>query len=106
MKKIVLITSILVLILITSLVKNSTKNIEDQIFTKNENIRSLKAEFGDVMLEYNFLSSPEKLMEYQFQYFKDDLVKMDITKVKKVYIGKDFLTITSFKKKTKDNERQ
>ena len=63
MKKIALV-SILILILVTSLVKNSTKEIEDKIFTINENIRSLKAEFGDVMLEYNYLSSPEKLIQH------------------------------------------
>ena len=39
MKKVVLV-SILLLILTTSLVKNSTKEIEDKIFTLNENIRS------------------------------------------------------------------
>ena len=57
--------SILILILITSLVKNSTKEIEDKIFTKKENTRLLRAELGDVMLEYNYLSSPEKLIQYQ-----------------------------------------
>jgi len=72
MKKTALV-SILILILITSLVKNSTKEIEDKIFTINENIRSLKAEFGDLMLEYNYLSSPEKLIELQSQYFENDL---------------------------------
>ena len=67
MKKIAL-TSILILILATSLIKNSTKEIEDKIFTINENVRSLKAEFSDVMLEYNYLSSPEKLIQHQYQY--------------------------------------
>ena len=37
---------ILVLILITSLIKNSTKEIEDQIFIVKENIRPLKSELG------------------------------------------------------------
>ena len=60
MKKISLV-SILILMLVTSLVKNSTKEIEDKIFTKNENIRSLKIEFEDEKLEFNYLSSPKKL---------------------------------------------
>ena len=75
MKKFFL-TFILILILITSLVKNSTKEIEDKILTKKENIRLLEVpKFGDVMLEYNYLSSPEKLIEYQSQYFENDLHK-------------------------------
>ena len=57
MKQLVLVV-IFALILITSLVKNSTKEIEDQIFIVNENIRPLKSELEDVLLEFNYLSSP------------------------------------------------
>ena len=60
MKKVVF-AIIFVLILATSLVKNSTKEIEDKIFMVKENIRPLKSELGDVLLEYNYLSSPGKL---------------------------------------------
>ena len=66
MKKLVFL-SIFILILATSLVKNSTKEIEDKIFMVNENIRPLKSELGDVLLEYNYLSSPEKLIHHQYQ---------------------------------------
>tara|TARA_B110000196_G_scaffold26320_1_gene20013 strand:+ start:390 stop:701 length:312 start_codon:yes stop_codon:yes gene_type:complete len=103
MKKTALV-SILILILITSLVKNSTKEIEDKIFTINENIRSLKAEFGDVMLEYNYLSSPEKLIELQSQYFENDLIKVDITEIKKITTNDYHLKITDFIDKIKVNE--
>ena len=88
---------ILILILTTSLVKNSTKEIEDKIFTINENIRSLKAELGDVILEYNYLSSPEKLTYYQSQYFEKDLIKIDITKIKKITTDNNDLEISNFK---------
>ena len=69
MKKVVF-TIIFILILTTSLIKNSTKEIEDKIFVVNENIRSLKSELGDVLLEYNYLSSPNKLSQYHTQYFE------------------------------------
>ena len=71
---------ILLLILFTSLVKNSTKEIEDKIYNINENVRSLKVELGDLMLEYNYLSSPEKLTQHQSEYFANDLMKSDIKK--------------------------
>ena len=103
MKKTALV-SILILILITSLVKNSTKEIEDKIFTINENIRSLKVEFGDVMLEYNYLSSPEKLIELQSRYFENDLIKIDITEIKKITTNDYHLKITDFIDKIKVNE--
>ena len=80
MKKAIFAT-VVILILATSLVKNSTKEIEDKIFMVNENIRPLKSEFGDMLLEYNYLSSPEKLTQYQTQYFEKDLIKIDVTKI-------------------------
>ena len=98
MKKLILIIPILILILITSFIKNSTKKIEDEIFIVNENIRLLKVELGDILLEYNYLSSPEKLLEYQSQYFENDLIQMDITKIKKIIEKKNKLIITNFDK--------
>ena len=103
MKKIILIISIFALILITSLVKNSTKKIEDKIYIKKENIRSLKVELGNDLLEYNYLSSPEKLLQYQFQYFENDLIKMDITKIKKITEDDDQLIITDLTKKSEND---
>ena len=103
MKKIAL-TSILLLVLTTSLIKNSTKEIEDKIFTINENVRSLKAELGDVMLEYNYLSKPEKLIQHQSQYFENDLIKIDITKIKKIAIKGNNLIINDFVDKMQVNE--
>jgi hypothetical protein len=96
MKKIILIISIFLLILITSIVKNSTKKIEDQIFILNENIRSLRVELGDVLLEYNYLSSPEKLLQYQSQYFENDLIQMDILNIKKIKEIDNKLIIKNF----------
>ena len=42
---------ILFLIFSTAFVKNSTKRIDDQIFSKKENIRDLKKEFENIKLE-------------------------------------------------------
>tara|TARA_B100000795_G_C22475205_1_gene314546 strand:- start:270 stop:566 length:297 start_codon:yes stop_codon:yes gene_type:complete len=90
---------ILILILATSLVKNSTKEIEDKIFVLNESIRSLKVEFGDTMLEYNFLSSPDKLIQFQSQYFEKELIKIDIMKIKEISEINNIIEITDFVKK-------
>jgi len=98
MKKVALLI-IFVLILVTSLVKNSTKEIEDKIFVLNESIRFLKVEFGDTMLEYNFLSSPDKLVQHQSQYFEKDLIKIDIMKIKKLSEENKIIKISDFVKK-------
>ena len=101
MKKVVFII-IFVLILATSLVKNSTKEIEDKIFMVNENIRPLKSELGDVLLEYNYLSSPDKLTQFQTQYFEKNLIKIDITKIKKLTKINDQIKVRDFIEKTND----
>ena len=98
MKKIIAFTIIIILILATSIVKNSTKEIEDQIFLVKENIRSLKTELSDVLLEYNFLSSPGKLTEYQDQYFEKDLMKIDITKIKEITESNNLILINNLVK--------
>ena len=75
MKKFWAISLILFLIVTTTLIKNTTKNLEDQIFTKKENIRILKKELSDLLLEYNYLSSAEKLMQYQTKFFEEELIQ-------------------------------
>jgi len=73
MKKFFVFLLILFLIILTSYTKNSTKKIEDQIYTLNENIRFLKDELKDNKLEQDYLSSSEKLLEYQKLYFENSL---------------------------------
>ena len=82
MKKFLVISMIIFLILFTAIIKNSTKRIDDQIFTINENIRSLKKDFENVKLEYDYLSSAEKLLEYQEMYFDDELIQKNIKNIK------------------------
>ena len=101
MKKVVFVI-IFLLILLTSLVKNSTKEIEDKIFMVNENIRPLKSELGDVLLEYNYLSSPDKLTQYQTQYFEKNLIKIDITKIKILTEKNNHINVSDFIEKIID----
>ena len=82
MKKFVIAFVIFFLILSTAIIKNTTKQIEDEIFTLKENIRVLKSEFENVSLEYDYLSSAEKLLEYQSMYFEEDLTQKDINEIK------------------------
>ena len=98
MKKVIF-AIIIILILATSLVKNSTKELEDKISMVNENIRPLKSELGDLLLEYNYLSSPDKLTQYQTQYFEKDLIKIDIKKIKKLTEKNGYIKVSDFLEK-------
>jgi cell division protein FtsL len=95
MKKFSVIFLIVFLILSTALVKNSTKRTDDEIFTIKENIRALKKDFENIKLEYEFLSSTEKLLEFQNLYFDDELVKKDINEIKIIDQSKKKLQINN-----------
>ena len=97
MKKFSVITLIIFLVLLTAFTKNSTKRIDDKIFTINENIRGLKKDFGNVKLEHDYLSSAEKLLEFQDLYFDDELIKKDIRNIKIINMMTKELKIKQFK---------
>ena len=96
MKKISLVIFIFLLIISTALIKNSSKKNEDKIFTVKENLRFLNSKFKKIKLEHDYLTSPDKLLEYQVLYFDDELVKKDIQTLKKIEINNDEITISSF----------
>ena len=97
MKKFVLVIVIFFLVLSTAIIKNTTKQIEDEIFTLKENIRVLKSEFENVSLEYDYLSSAEKLLEYQSLYFEDELIQKNINNIKIYNTSDDINKIQNFK---------
>ena len=97
MKKFALAVMIFFLVLSTAIIKNTTKGIEDKIFTVNENIRVLKSEFENVSLEYDYLSSAGKLLEYQSLYFEDELIQKNIKDIKIFNILGDIKKIQDFK---------
>ena len=82
MKKVILILVIFLLILSTAIVKNTAKKTEDEIFVIKENIRVLNSELENILLEYDYLSSSEKLLEYQSLYFDDELIQKNIENIK------------------------
>ena len=97
MKKFFLVTFIFFLIFSTAIIKNSTKRIEDDIFAINENLRALKKDFANLKLEYDYLSSAEKLLELQNSYFDDELSKKNIQDIKVIDKSANKIEIKNFK---------
>tara|TARA_Y100000022_G_C13116565_1_gene313787 strand:+ start:440 stop:745 length:306 start_codon:yes stop_codon:yes gene_type:complete len=95
--KIFIISLILFLILFTTIIKNSTKKIEEGIISLEENIRVLKNEFNNVQLEFEYLSSSQKLLEFQNLYFDDELVKKSIDEINIINKSNDESLIEEFK---------
>ena len=84
MKKIIFSILIILLIFFTSIIKNSTKDIDAKIFNINEDIKLLKEKYELVLLDHNYLSSPKKLNEYQKKYFENDLEPIDIRDISEI----------------------
>ena len=82
MKRSLVIFLIIFLILFTAGIKNSTKRVDDMIFVLEEDLRGLKKDFDNIKLEYDYLSSTEKLLEFQNLYFDNELVKKNIKEIK------------------------
>ena len=88
MKKIFFFIPVIFLIFATTITKNSTKQLDKKIFETKENIRVLKDKYELEMLEYNYLSSPKKLIEYQKKYFDNELLEADIENINWIEIKK------------------
>ena len=82
MKRIIIFLSIFFLILFTSIIKNSTKEIDEEIFIVEENLRFLENRLKETKLEFNYLSSSEKLLEFQKRFFENKLSKKSIKEIK------------------------
>jgi len=96
MSKYLIILLIVSLILSTAIIKNSTKRIDDEIFVVKENIRVLTKDFENVKLEHDYLSSAEKLLEFQNLYFDNELIKKNIQEIKTLNMSLEKIEISQF----------
>ena len=97
MKKSIVFAIIITLIVSTSLIKNSTKDLDDQIYSLRENILFLENRFNDSKLEFDYLSSSEKLLEYQKLYFENSLIQKSLKELKTLKIQDNRIIINDLK---------
>ena len=81
----------------TAIIKNSSKKIEEKIYKKKENLAILKNEYDLVILEFDFLNSPDEIQKKVEQYFiKDEFSSIDISKLKIVEIKNNKIEFNIF----------
>jgi len=97
LKKLFLVFMIIILVLTTAIIKNTTKKIEDKIFAYKESVRLLKSDLENIQLEHDYLSSAEKLLEYQSLYFEDQLVQKKIEDIKIYNISENVIKLEDYK---------
>ena len=95
---------ILSLIISTTLIKNSTKKMDDKIYLIRENILFLENRYKDTKLEFNYLSSSEKLLDYQKLYFENLLINKSLNELKILKLADDDISINDLKISNKLDE--
>tara|TARA_B100001027_G_scaffold212159_1_gene181203 strand:+ start:231 stop:503 length:273 start_codon:yes stop_codon:yes gene_type:complete len=82
MKKYTIIFLIISLVTITSIVKKSTRELETKIFNSKEKIKIFENKKSILMLQNNYLSSPERLFKLKEELFGEDLEVLEIKNFK------------------------
>ena len=104
MTKLIVFALIFILIISTSLIKNSTKDLDDQIYSIRDNILFLENRLEDSKLEFDYLSSSKKLLEYQKLYFENSLINKSLSQLKTLEIIDNELIINELKISEKIDE--
>ena len=84
MKKYVIFFGIIFLIVLTSIVKSSTRQLEKNIFILQEEVKILEEKFDFLLLESNYLTTPERLIGLKEKIFKDKFFPIDPKDIKKI----------------------
>ena len=102
MKKVNIVIIIVLLIFVTTFIKNSTKKIDEEIYLTKENVSFLRNQHEMLKLEYDYLSSPKKLLEYQKNYFDEQLIPIDVNKLGLIVFDENLI----FTKPADKNEQE
>mgnify|MGYP001296555049 CR=1 FL=1 len=84
MKKYIIFFCIVCLIITTSIVKSSTRQLEKNIFILEEEVKILDEKFNFLLLESDYLTTPERLIGLKEKIFKDKFFPIDPKDIKKI----------------------
>ena len=87
MKKYIIFFCIVCLIITTSIVKSSTRQLEKNIFVLEEEVKILEEKFDFLLLESDYLTTPERLIGLKEKIFKDKFFPLDPKDIKKIELN-------------------
>ena len=87
---------IIFLISFTTIIKNTSKKLENDIFNKRENLILLERKYSLILLENNYLTSPRKLFSYSENLEKENYYPIDIMELNKVEFFENKIHIQKF----------
>ena len=104
MRKLVVFILICILSVSTSVIKNSTKKIDDETYSTKERLFFLQKKIQVSKLEHDYLSTSEKLMEYQKLYFENLLQKKPLKEFKILETVNNEIIISELKLSDKNEQ--
>ena len=84
MKKYIIFFCIVGLIITTSIVKSSTRQLEKKIFILKEEVKILEEKYDFLLLENDYLTTPERLIGLKEKIFKEKFFPIDSKDIKKI----------------------
>ena len=84
MKKYIIFFCIVCLIITTSIVKSSTRQLEKKIFILEEEVKILKEKYDFLLLENDYLTTPERLIGLKEKIFKNKFFPINPKDIKKI----------------------
>ena len=87
MKKYIILFGIIFLIITTSIVKSSTRQLEKKIFILEEEVKILEEKYDFLLLENDYLTTPERLIGLKEKIFKDKFFPINPKDIKKIEIN-------------------
>ena len=84
MKKYIILSGIIFLIITTSIVKSSTRQLEKKIFILREEVKILEEKYDFLLLENDYLTTPERLIGLKEKIFKDKFFPINPKDIKNI----------------------
>ena len=85
MKKYIILFGIIFLIITTSIVKSSTRQLEKKFFLLEEEVKILEEKYDFLLLENDYLTTPERLIGLKEKIFKDKFFPINPKDIKKIH---------------------
>ena len=84
MKKYVIFFCVVCLVITTSIVKSSTRQLEKNIFILEEEVKILEEKFDFLLLENDYLTTPKRLIGLKEKIFKGKFFPINPNDIKKI----------------------
>ena len=84
MKKYIILFGIIFLIITTSIVKSSTRQLEKKIFILEEEVKIFEEKYDFLLLESDYLTTPERLIGLKEKIFKDKFFPINPKDIRKI----------------------